>query len=180
VGLFRYAESKAPQTGSFPGVGGLGTLQCAAPTMLDRAIGGDCSLLNNGAPGKDGDSSVASAEGAPWPCNHSWPRELMQETLGEIKMIKTFAIALVCVASVVSIAQAQTSGSAGAGASVGAGRTGTGITAGSSVVTPPASTGVGVSGGTSGPTSQPAQPSIDTNRAQQPGIGVNGGAGVGR
>jgi hypothetical protein len=46
VGLFRYAESKAPQTGTFPGVGGLGTLQYAAPTMLDRAIGGDCSLLN--------------------------------------------------------------------------------------------------------------------------------------
>jgi hypothetical protein len=95
-------------------------------------------------------------------------------------MIKTFAIALVCVASVVSMAQAQTSGSAGAGASVGAGRTSTGITGGSSVVTPPASTGVGVSGGASGPTSQPAQPSIDTNRAQQPGIGVNSGAGVGR
>ena len=56
----------------------------------------------------------------------------------------------------------------------------TGITAGSSVVTPPASTGVGVSGGASGPTSQPAQPSIDTNRAQQPGVGVNSGAGVGR
>jgi hypothetical protein len=93
-------------------------------------------------------------------------------------MIKTFAIALACVASVVSMAQAQTSGSAGA--SVGAGRTGTGITGGSSVVTPPASTGVGVSGGASGPTSQPAQPSIDTNRAQQPGIGVNSGAGVGR
>ena len=91
-------------------------------------------------------------------------------------MIKTFAIALVCVASVVSIAQAQTPSSAGA--TVGAGRTG--ITGGSSVVTPPASTGVGVSGGASGPTSQPAQPSIDTNRAQQPGIGVNGGAGVGR
>jgi hypothetical protein len=76
-------------------------------------------------------------------------------------MIKTFAIALVCVAYVVSVAQAQTSGSAGAGATVGAGRTG--ITSGSSVVTPPASTGV-VSGGASGPTSQPAQPSIDTNR----------------
>jgi hypothetical protein len=105
---------------------------------------------------------------------------LIQETLGEIKMIKTFAIALVCVASVVSITQAQPSGSAGAGAgaSVGAGRTG--ITSGSSVVTPPASTGVGVSGGASGPTSQPAQPSIDINRAQQPGIGVNSGAGVGR
>jgi hypothetical protein len=93
-------------------------------------------------------------------------------------MIKTFAVALVCVASVVSIAQAQPSGSAGAGASIGAGRTG--ITSGSTVVTPPASTGVGVSGGASGPTSQPAQPSIDINRAQQPGIGVNSGAGVGR
>lgn len=93
-------------------------------------------------------------------------------------MIKTFAIALVCVASVVSIVQAQPSGSAGAGASVGAGRTG--ITSGSSVVTPPASTGVGVSGGASGPTSQPAQPSIDINRAQQPGIGVNSGPAVGR
>jgi hypothetical protein len=68
--------------------------------------------------------------------------------------------------------QAQTPGSAGA--SVGAGRTG--ITSGSSVVTPPASTGVGVSGGASGSTSQPSQPSIDTNHAQQPGIGVNSGA----
>jgi hypothetical protein len=87
-------------------------------------------------------------------------------------MIKTFATALVCVASVVSMAQAQTPGSAGA--TVGAGRTG--ITGGSSVVTPPASSGVGVSGG-SAPTSQPAQPSIDINRAQQPGIGVNSGAG---
>jgi hypothetical protein len=86
-------------------------------------------------------------------------------------MIKTFAIALVCVASVVSMAQAQTSGSAGA--PVGAGKTG--ITGGSSVVTPPASTGVGVSGAPSGSTSQPAQPSIDINRAQQPGIGVNSG-----
>ena len=56
-------------------------------------------------------------------------------------MIKTFATALVCVASVVSMAHAQTSGSAGAGAPVGAGRTG--ITGSSSVVTPPASTGVG-------------------------------------
>ena len=56
----------------------------------------------------------------------------------------------------------------------------TGITGGSSVVTPPASTGVGVSGAPSGSTSQPAQPSIDINRAQQPGIGVNsGGSGNG-
>jgi hypothetical protein len=69
------------------------------------------------------------------------------------------------------MAQAQTSGSAGA---VGAGRTG--ITGSSSVVTPPASTGVSVSGGPSGSTSQPAQPSIDINQAQQPGIGVNSGA----
>jgi hypothetical protein len=93
-----------------------------------------------------------------------------------MKMIKTFAIAFVCVASVVSMAQAQTPGSAGA--TVGAGRTG--ITGGSSVVTPPASSGVGVSGGASAPTSQPAQPSMDINRAQQPGIGVNtGGSGNG-
>jgi hypothetical protein len=91
-------------------------------------------------------------------------------------MIKTFAIALVCVASVVSMAQAQTSGSAAGGASVGSGRTGNGPALpsnGSSVVTPPASTGVGVSGGASGSTSQPTQPSIDTNQAQQPGIGAN-------
>jgi hypothetical protein len=88
-------------------------------------------------------------------------------------MIRTFAIALVCVASVVSMAQAQTSGSAGAPA--GAGKTG--ITGSSSVVTPPASSGVGVSGGASAPTSQPSQPSMDINRAQQPGIGVNSGAG---
>jgi hypothetical protein len=40
--------------------------------------------------------------------------------------------------------------------------------------------GVGAPAGASAPTSQPAQPSIDINRAQQPGIGVNGGAGVGR
>ena len=52
----------------------------------------------------------------------------------------------------------------------------TGVTGGGSVVTPPASTGVGVSGGASGSTSQPSQPSIDTNQAQQPGIGVNSGA----
>jgi hypothetical protein len=91
-------------------------------------------------------------------------------------MIKPFATALVCVASVVSMAQAQTPGSAGA--TIGAGRTG--ITGGSSVVTPPASTGVGVSGAPSGSTSQPAQPSMDINRAQQPGIGVNtGGSGNG-
>ena len=77
-------------------------------------------------------------------------------------MIKTFDTALVCVASVVSMAHAQTSGSAGAGAPVGAGRTG--ITGSSSVVTPPASTGVGVSGAPSGSTSQPAQLSIDINR----------------
>ena len=74
------------------------------------------------------------------------------------------------------MAQAQTSGSAGA--PVGAGRTG--ITGSSSVVTPPASTGVGVSGAPSGSTSQTAQPSMDINRAQQPGIGVNtGGSGNG-
>ena len=84
-------------------------------------------------------------------------------------MIKTFATGLVCVASMVSIAHAQTSGSAGT--PVGAGRTA--VTGSSSVVTPPASTGVGVSGAPSGSTSQPAQPSIDINRAQQPGIGVN-------
>ena len=42
-------------------------------------------------------------------------------------MIKTVAIALVCAASVVSMAQAQTSGSAGAGASVGAGPSGGGV-----------------------------------------------------
>jgi hypothetical protein len=89
-------------------------------------------------------------------------------------MIKTFAAALVCVAAMLSMAHAQTSGSAGAGASVGAGKTG--ITGSSSVVTPPASTGVGVSGTPSGSTSQPAQPSIDINRAQQPGIGGNSGA----
>ena len=93
-------------------------------------------------------------------------------------MIRTLAITFICVASVVPMAQAQTSGSPGAGASVGAGRTG--ITGGSSVVTPPASTGAGVSGGASSPTSQPAQPSIDINRAQQPGVGVNSGAGVNR
>ena len=91
-------------------------------------------------------------------------------------MVRNFATALVCVASLVSTAQAQTPSSAGA--TVGAGRTG--ITGGSSVVTPPASSGVGVSGAPSVPTSQPAQPSVDINRAQQPGIGVNGGAGVGR
>jgi hypothetical protein len=92
-------------------------------------------------------------------------------------MIKTLAAALACVTSMVSMAQAQTQPPGSAGAK-GAGRTG--ITGGSTVVTPPASTGVGVSGGASGPTSQPAQPSIDINRAQQPGIGTNGGAGVGR
>jgi hypothetical protein len=43
------------------------------------------------------------------------------------------------------------------------------------MITPPASTGAGV-GGASAPTSQPAQPSIDTNQAQQPGVGVNSGA----
>jgi hypothetical protein len=37
--------------------------------------------------------------------------------------------------------------------------------------------GAGVSGGASGSTSQPSQPTIDTNRAQQPGIGVNSGNG---
>jgi len=92
-------------------------------------------------------------------------------------MIKTFAVAFVCVASVVSMAQAQTSGSAGAGASVGSGRSGNGPALpsnGSSVVTPPASTGgVSVSGGARGSTSQPTQPLIDTNQAQQPGIGAN-------
>ena len=92
-------------------------------------------------------------------------------------MIKTLAAALACVTSMVSMAQAQTQPPGSAGAT-GAGRTG--ITGGSTVVTPPAQTGVGVSGGASGPTSQPAQPSIDINRAQQPGIGANGGAGVGR
>jgi hypothetical protein len=91
-------------------------------------------------------------------------------------MIKTSLTALACLAPLVSMAQAQTPGSAGA--TVGAGRTG--ITGGSSVVTPAPATGVGVPGGASAPTSQPAQPSVDINRAQQPGIGVNGGAGVGR
>ena len=94
-------------------------------------------------------------------------------------MTKTFVVALVCAVSAVSIAQAQTSGSAGGGASVGAGTSGgnvsgsTGITGGGSVVTPPASAGAGVSGGASGSV---RQPSIDTNQAQQPGIGVNSGA----
>jgi hypothetical protein len=69
------------------------------------------------------------------------------------------------------MAHAQTSGSAGAGASVGAGSTG--IIGGGSVVTPPASTGAGVSGGASGSVSQP---SVDINQAQQPGVGVNSGA----
>ena len=91
-------------------------------------------------------------------------------------MIKIFATALVCVAGVVSMVHAQTSGSTGG--SVGAGRTG--VTGSSSVVTPAPSSGVGVPGGASAPTSQPAQPSIDINRAQQPGVGVNRGAGVGR
>jgi hypothetical protein len=49
----------------------------------------------------------------------------------------------------------------------------TGITGGGAVVTPPASTGAGVSGSASGSVSQP---SVDTNQAQQPGIGVNSGA----
>jgi hypothetical protein len=94
-------------------------------------------------------------------------------------MIKTFVIALVCATSIVSMAQAQTSGAAGAGASVGAGTSGggvsgsTGITGGGSLVTPPASTGAGVSGGASGSVSQPW---VDINQAQQPGIGVNSGA----
>jgi hypothetical protein len=88
-------------------------------------------------------------------------------------MIKTLAIALVCVASVVSMAQAQTSGSVGAGSSGGGMSGSTGSIGGGSVVTPPASTGAGVSGGS---TSQPSQPTIDINRAQQPGIGVNNGA----
>jgi hypothetical protein len=91
-------------------------------------------------------------------------------------MIRTLVAALACVASAVSMARAQTPGSAGA--TVGAGRTG--ITGGSSVVTPAPSSGVGAPAGASAPTSQPAQPSIDINRAQQPAIGVNGGAGVGR
>jgi hypothetical protein len=97
-------------------------------------------------------------------------------------MTKTFVVALVCAVSAVSLAHAQTSGSAGGGASVGAGTSGggvsgsTGITGGGSVVTPPASTGVGVGAGASGSTSQPAQPSIDANQAQQPGVGVNSGA----
>jgi hypothetical protein len=86
---FRYAESKAPHNGSFPGVGGLGTLQCAAPTMLDRAIGGDCSLLNKsqnlqGKAGRRPPERTVTQAWPPrrvhrWPCNHAWPRELMQD-----------------------------------------------------------------------------------------------------
>jgi hypothetical protein len=93
-------------------------------------------------------------------------------------MIKTFAITLVCAASVVSMAQAQAPGSAGAGASVGAGSSGgsTGIIGGGSVVTPPASTGAGISGGAGGARGSVSQPSVDINQAQQPGIGVNSGA----
>ena len=91
-------------------------------------------------------------------------------------MIRAYSTALVCAACVVTMAQAQTPGATGT--TVGAGRTG--ITGGSSVVAPAPSSGVGVPGGASAPTSQPAQPSIDINRAQQPGVGVNGGAGVGR
>jgi hypothetical protein len=94
-------------------------------------------------------------------------------------MIKTLTIALVCAASAISVAQAQTSGSVGGGASVGAGTSSggvsgsTGITGGGAVVTPPASTGVGATGGAKGSVSQP---SVDINQAQQPGIGVNSGA----
>jgi hypothetical protein len=103
-------------------------------------------------------------------------------------MTKTWSFALACAISVASLAQAQTSGSAGGGASVGAGAgassggvsggaTG-GAIGGGSLVTPPASTGVGVSGSAGGaaPTAQPSQPSIDINQAQQPGVGVNSGA----
>ncbi len=95
-------------------------------------------------------------------------------------MTKTILIALVCAASAVSVAQAQTSGSAGAGVSggtsggsVGAGTSGR-INGGGAVVMPPASVGTGVSGGVSN--SQPTQPLIDTNQAQQPGVGLNSGA----
>jgi hypothetical protein len=41
-------------------------------------------------------------------------------------------------------------------------------------VTPPASAGAGVSGGAT-----VNQPAIDTNQAQQPGVGVNSGASGG-
>ena len=34
-------------------------------------------------PGKDGDSSVAPRRVHRWPCNHSWPRELMQDQPSE-------------------------------------------------------------------------------------------------
>jgi hypothetical protein len=82
-------------------------------------------------------------------------------------MVKTWFIALACVASAASVAHAQTAGSAGGGASVSAGAdtlggamtmtgspTGGIIIEGGSGATPPASAGAGAS---------TSQPSIGTN-----------------
>jgi hypothetical protein len=46
------------------------------------------------------------------------------------------------------------------------------------VVTPPGSAGAGASGGTSGGATI-NQPSIDTNQAQQPGVGIGAGTSGG-
>ena len=98
-------------------------------------------------------------------------------------MTKIFLVALACAAGAVSMAQAQTSGSVGGSSSGSVGVGGShgttsggasgGISGGGSVVTPPAS-GAGASGGATVNT-----PAIDTNQAQQPGIGVNSGASGG-
>jgi hypothetical protein len=89
-------------------------------------------------------------------------------------MIKTFATALVCVASVVSMATPRrlVRRAPAVPAVVRAARPAT------SAAGPSSAAGIdraGVSGGASGSTSQP-RPTIDINRAQQPGIGVNSGA----
>src|SRR6266508_1550825 len=108
----------------------------------------------------------------------------------EDSMTKTILIALACAAGAVSMAQAQTSGAvgAGAGAAGGVGNSGShgtysggasgGVSGGANVVTPPAAAGAGTSGGASGGATI-NQPAIDTNQAQQPGVGIGAGTSGG-
>lgn len=108
-------------------------------------------------------------------------------------MTRTFLIALVCAVGAVSMAQAQSGGSSGGSSSGGTSGGTTGGTTGGTSTTPGGvgnqgthgtSSGTapgGTTGGGSVVTPRPGsgtgtnQPAIDTNQAQQPGVGVNRG-----
>lgn len=100
-------------------------------------------------------------------------------------MTRTILIALACALGAVSMAQAQSGGSSGGGSSSSSGGS-TGSSMGGTATMPGGVGNAGTlgtssgtaPGGTSGGgaiVTPLTQPSIDTNQAQQPGVGVNRG-----